>query len=92
MSNARAILRLTHVYCKLASSRINYAFNEFGIARRISVFRNPDAKGDQFLFGLLTATFEGAPRSVGARTGFPGATPSTARAFATTGTPFTITY
>jgi cytochrome c len=26
------------------------------------VFRNPDAKGDQFLFGLLTATFEGVPR------------------------------
>jgi cytochrome c len=26
------------------------------------VFRNPDAKGDQFLFGLLTATFEGIPR------------------------------
>ncbi len=28
------------------------------------VFRSPDAKGDQFLFGLLTATFEGVPRSV----------------------------
>ncbi|HMI55278.1 MAG TPA: c-type cytochrome, partial [Gemmatimonadaceae bacterium] len=27
------------------------------------VFRSPDAKGDQFLFGLLTATFEGARRS-----------------------------
>jgi cytochrome c len=26
------------------------------------VFRNPDAKGDGFLFGLLTATFEPAPR------------------------------
>ena len=26
------------------------------------VFRNPDAKGDQFLFGLLTATFEATPR------------------------------
>jgi cytochrome c len=26
------------------------------------VFRNPDAQGDQFLFGLLTATFEGVPR------------------------------
>ena len=26
------------------------------------VFRSPDAKGDQFMFGLLTATFEGAPR------------------------------
>jgi cytochrome c len=26
------------------------------------VFRNPDAKGDQFLFGLLTATFEAIPR------------------------------
>jgi cytochrome c len=26
------------------------------------VFRNPDAKGDQFLFGVLTATFETAPR------------------------------
>jgi cytochrome c len=26
------------------------------------VFRSPDAKGDQFLFGLLTATFEGVPR------------------------------
>ncbi len=25
------------------------------------VFRNPDAKGDQFLFGVLTATFEAAP-------------------------------
>jgi cytochrome c len=25
------------------------------------VFRNPDAKGDQFLFGLLTATFESRP-------------------------------
>jgi len=25
------------------------------------VFRSPDAKGDQFLFGLLTATFEGVP-------------------------------
>jgi cytochrome c len=24
------------------------------------VFRNPDAKGDGFLFGVLTATFEGA--------------------------------
>jgi cytochrome c len=29
------------------------------------VFRNPDAKGDGFLFGLLTATFEAAPRPVG---------------------------
>jgi cytochrome c len=27
------------------------------------VFRSPDAKGDQFMFGLLTATFEGVPRS-----------------------------
>jgi len=27
------------------------------------VFRNPDAKIDQFLFGVLTATFEGARRS-----------------------------
>ena len=27
------------------------------------VFRNPDAKGDGFLFGLLTATFEAAPRN-----------------------------
>jgi len=26
------------------------------------VFRNPDATGNQFLFGLLTATFENAPR------------------------------
>ena len=26
------------------------------------VFRNPDAKGDGFLFGLLTATFEAVPR------------------------------
>ena len=26
------------------------------------VFRNPDAKGDQFLFGVLTATFESVPR------------------------------
>jgi len=26
------------------------------------VFRSPDAKGDQFLFGLLTAAFEGVPR------------------------------
>ena len=26
------------------------------------VFRNPDAHGDQFLFGLLTATFEAMPR------------------------------
>jgi cytochrome c len=26
------------------------------------VFQNPDAKGDQFLFGLLTATFESATR------------------------------
>jgi cytochrome c len=26
------------------------------------VFRNPDAKGDQFLFGVLTATFEGVAR------------------------------
>ena len=26
------------------------------------VFRNPDAKGDQFMFGLLTATFEGMAR------------------------------
>jgi cytochrome c len=25
------------------------------------VFRNPDAKGDGFLFGVLTATFEAAP-------------------------------
>jgi hypothetical protein len=24
------------------------------------VFRNPDAKADQFMFGLLTATFEAA--------------------------------
>ena len=31
------------------------------------VFRNPDAKGDQFLFGVLTATFEAMPR--------PGTTP-----------------
>ncbi|HEU4748924.1 MAG TPA: carbohydrate-binding protein [Gemmatimonadaceae bacterium] len=30
------------------------------------VFRNPDAKGDGFLFGLLTATFENARRSAGA--------------------------
>jgi cytochrome c len=29
------------------------------------VFRNPDAKNDQFLFGLLTATFESVPRAVG---------------------------
>jgi cytochrome c len=29
------------------------------------VFRSADGKGDQFLFGLLTATFEAAPRSVG---------------------------
>jgi cytochrome c len=29
------------------------------------VFRNPAAKGDQFLFALLTATFEGVTRSVG---------------------------
>ena len=29
------------------------------------VFRSLEAKGDQFLFGLLTATFEGVPRSVG---------------------------
>jgi cytochrome c len=27
------------------------------------LFRSPDAKGDQFLFGLLTATFEAVPRS-----------------------------
>jgi hypothetical protein len=27
------------------------------------VFRNPDAKGDGFLFGLLTATFEAVPRN-----------------------------
>ena len=26
------------------------------------VFRNPDANGDGFLFGLLTATFEAVPR------------------------------
>ena len=26
------------------------------------VFRSPDAKGDQFMFGLLTATFEAVPR------------------------------
>jgi hypothetical protein len=26
------------------------------------VFRNPDAKTDGFLFGLLTATFESVPR------------------------------
>jgi len=26
------------------------------------VFRNPDAKGDGFLFGVMTATFEGVPR------------------------------
>jgi hypothetical protein len=26
------------------------------------VFRNPEAKGDGFMFGLLTATFETAPR------------------------------
>ncbi len=26
------------------------------------VFRSPDAQGDQFLFGLLTATFESVPR------------------------------
>ncbi|MEX2111175.1 MAG: ThuA domain-containing protein [Gemmatimonadaceae bacterium] len=32
------------------------------------VFRNPDAKGDGFLFGLLTATFESARRSVGSAT------------------------
>jgi len=29
------------------------------------VFRNPDAKSDQFLFGLLTATFEGVSQSGG---------------------------
>jgi cytochrome c len=29
------------------------------------VFRNPDANGDGFLFGVLTATFEAVPRSVG---------------------------
>ena len=29
------------------------------------VFRNADAKGDGFMFGILTATFEAAPRSVG---------------------------
>jgi cytochrome c len=29
------------------------------------VFQNPEAKGDQFLFGLLTATFEGVTRSIG---------------------------
>jgi cytochrome c len=27
------------------------------------VFRNPDAKDDGFLFGVLTATFEAAPRN-----------------------------
>ncbi|HET7157959.1 MAG TPA: hypothetical protein VFI62_03115, partial [Burkholderiales bacterium] len=27
------------------------------------VFRNPDAKSDGFLFGLLTATFEAVPGS-----------------------------
>ncbi len=37
------------------------------------VFRSPDAKGDQFLFGLLTANFEAVPRSVG------GASQSTRR-------------
>jgi hypothetical protein len=26
------------------------------------VFRNPDTKGDQFMFGLLTATFESVSR------------------------------
>ncbi|MFL5545460.1 MAG: carbohydrate-binding protein, partial [Gemmatimonadaceae bacterium] len=26
------------------------------------VFRNPDATGDGFMFGLVTATFEAAPR------------------------------
>jgi cytochrome c len=26
------------------------------------VFRNPDAKGDGFLFGVVTATFESVPR------------------------------
>jgi cytochrome c len=36
------------------------------------VFRSPDAKGDQFLFGLLTATFEAAPRSA-AHVGWPAA-------------------
>jgi cytochrome c len=29
------------------------------------VFRSPDATGDQFLFGLLTATFEGTPQPGG---------------------------
>ena len=29
------------------------------------VFRNPEAKSDQLLFGLLTATFEGVPRAGG---------------------------
>jgi len=33
----------------------------------------------------------GQRRSIGARIAFPGATPSTARPFATTDTPFTIT-
>jgi cytochrome c len=33
-----------------------------GVHDAYLVFRNPDAKGDGFLFGLLTATFEAGPR------------------------------
>ncbi|MEO5904715.1 MAG: ThuA domain-containing protein [Gemmatimonadaceae bacterium] len=36
-----------------------------GVHDMYFVFRNPDAKADQFLFGLLTATFEGVPLPVG---------------------------
>jgi cytochrome c len=31
------------------------------------VFKNPDAKSDQFLFGVLTATFESVPPVAGSR-------------------------
>ncbi len=39
------------------------------------VFRNPDAKGDQFLFGLLTATFESLPRTARSSPGSPKSRP-----------------
>jgi cytochrome c len=40
-------------------ARLRVAFQPTtGVHDVYLVFRNPDAKGDQFMFGLLTATFE----------------------------------
>ena len=74
---------------------------DFGVARRVSGLPQPRCKGRSIpvwsVDGNLRsraaqlANRSGQRRSIGARTAFPGATPSIARAFATTDTPFTIT-